>query len=129
MPSLLTRTPAELEPLIPGLSDDDLCACVANWCEGYIQSWDNGRPSWLAPGKHGTGGRCPSYPTDGNAAFRLVEKYGIGVHRPDDDQGRPVLNGSWGSVKHGFSQYINTNPRRAIAECALAVALREAQGD
>ena len=74
----------DLIDMAPSLSDPELNALCAKYCEGYIQSWDNNRPSWLPPGKSGRGGACPKYTTDPREAMRLLVKYRLNVQWGQD---------------------------------------------
>lgn len=103
------------------LSNPELDALAAKYCEGYIQSWDNHRPSWLPPGKSGTGGACPKYTSDSREAMRLLVKYRLGVHQPVDDYG--IQSEKWWAYTHGGQVSVHISPRRAITEAALTAAL------
>ena len=117
------------------LSDPDLDALCAKHCEGYIQSWDNNRPSWLPPGKSGIGGACPKYTTDGREAMRLLVKYqlelGPNGHCGGPDifwECAPCLEDVRGPDDEPTP--LTQNPCRAIAEAAVTAELtRMIEGD
>lgn len=100
------------------LSNDELNALAAKWCEGKEVRWWGREYRILIAGSDLLFKIVPSYTTNGDDAMRLQEKYKLWINYRKATK-------EWTAFTNVFKPHSNKNLLRAIAEAALAAALME----
>lgn len=124
MTNILAKPPAELLVMLPDLSDPELNALAAKWCEGWDYWPDFEDKRWASPVRGGDAGwheRPPSYTSDWRDAGRLLVKYEVDIDWENGQARSPVERGVFFDNQGGDDAV-----RRAITKAALAKALRDA---